>query len=265
MDAYFSDESTLLTHASSANHPKVRWTVIEHFLHQILSGSLKTGGALPHVNDICESLEVSRTAVREAIGFLSAKGLLESKAGTGTMVRPLADWSLLDPEVISWLRESRMSVELLEHMLEVRLIVEPDAAALAAIRATTEQIRSIEDALEEMERGETKRDPSSTQGDIDFHTRILDASGNIILSRMRDLIGMAIELSIRLTFAQVANVKESLTQHREILNAIRMRNPELARQRAARVVYFAIRDLRDLNIPVRPDSLAVLAKEEYKE
>ena len=260
METYFSDESNLLAHASSANHPKVRWIVIEHFLHQILSGNLKAGEALPHTNDICESLKVSRTAVREAVGFLSAKGLLESKAGTGTMVRPLAHWSLLDPEVVSWLRDSRMSVELLEHMLEVRLIIEPEAAALAAIRATTAQIRAIEDALDEMLQGETKRTPSSIQGDIDFHTLILDASGNIILSRMRDIIGMAIELSIRLTFARVASVKESVTRHQEILDAIRMRNPELARERAAQVVHSAIRDLQEFNIPVRPDSLSLLAK-----
>lgn len=262
MNAYFANGENLLAHASSANHPKVRWTVIEHFLHQILSGNLKTGEPLPHVNDICETLQVSRTAVREAVGFLAAKGLMESKAGTGTRVRPLSDWSLLDSEVISWLRESRMSVELLEHMLEVRMIVEPEAAALAAVRASMDDIRAIEDALVMMEGGQTDRGPASTQGDIDFHTRILDASGNIILSRMRDLIGMAIELSVHLTFAQVPSVEESLVGHREILTAIRSRNAEKARAAAARVVYFAVRDMRDLDIPVRPDSLQILSRGE---
>ncbi|SCY72613.1 FadR/GntR family transcriptional regulator [Desulfoluna spongiiphila] len=264
MEEYFSDGATLLAHADSASHPKVRWIVIEHFLHQILSGNIKTGEALPHVNDICERLQVSRTAVREAVGFLSAKGLLTAKAGSGTRVRPLAEWSLLDTEVISWLRDSRMSVELLEHMLEVRMILEPEAAALASVRATTEQIRAIEDALKEMETGETHRGPESTQGDIDFHTRILDASGNIILARMRALIGMSIELSVRLTFTRVPSIKESLDGHRNILDAIRSRNPEKARSAAARVVYFAVRDLRELNIPVRPDSLYILTKGDTK-
>ena len=243
-------------------HPKVRWMVIEHLLHQILSQSLKVNGQFPGTNELCDELGVSRTAVREGIGVLVSKGMAASKPGDGTTVLPLSAWNLLDPEVLHWLRESDMAISIIEHLIEIRLIIEPEAAALASLRGTMEQFMAMSEAITRMTAGENIRTPESTQGDIDFHNIILDASGNIFLSRLRDLCMVSVELFVRLTFAKVESVSNSIDNHRRLFEAIRSRKPEIARREAKRVLCQTIYDLQDLNIPVRQDTLEYLGGED---
>ncbi len=236
-------------------HPRVRWMVIEYLLNQVLSQSLKFKEPLPATNDLCDKLGVSRTAVREAISVLVSKGMVASKPGEGSSVQPLSSWMLLDPEVLSWLRESDMAISIIEHLVEIRLIIEPEAAALASIRGTMEQFMAMSEALTRMSSAESLRTPESTQGDIDFHNIILDASGNIFLSRMRDLCMVSVELIVRLTFEKVASVSASIENHLRLLDAIRARKPEQAKHEAKRVLCKTIHDLQDLNIPFRKDIL----------
>lgn len=236
-------------------HPKVRWQVIEYLLHQVLSQSLRVGDQLPSTVELCENLGVSRTAVREAISVLVAKGMVASKPGEGSTVQPLSSWMLLDPEVLCWLRESDMANSIIEHLVEIRLIIEPEAAALAATRGTMQQFMAISEALARMCAGETLRNPGSIQGDIDFHNIILDTSGNIFLARMKDLCMISVELIIRLTFEKVDSVSTSLEQHKRLYEAISSRKPDLARRQARRVLSRTVLDLQDLNIPFRQDIL----------
>ena len=91
------------TYNSPVKHPKVRWLVIEHLLHQVLSNTLKVNDQLPGMAELCKQLKVSRTAVREAIGVLAAKGMVDSKPGGGTTIQPMSSWMILDPEVLCWL------------------------------------------------------------------------------------------------------------------------------------------------------------------
>src|SRR4028118_868378 len=83
-------------------HGTLAVQVLEHLGHQILSGEVPVGGQLPTEAALCEHFGVSRTAVREAIKALSAKGFIEVRTKTGTRVRPRRDWNLLDPEVLAW-------------------------------------------------------------------------------------------------------------------------------------------------------------------
>ena len=236
-------------------HPRVRWMVIEYLLHQVLSQTLKFNEPLPGTSELCDKLGVSRTAVREAISVLVSKGMVASKPGEGSFVQPLSSWMLLDPEVLTWLRESDMAISIIEHLVEIRLIIEPEAAALASIRGTMEQFMAMSEALTRMSSAESLRTSESTQGDIDFHNIILDASGNIFLSRMRDLCMVSVELIVRLTFEKVASVSASIENHLRLMDAIRSRNPDLSRQEAKRVLCKTIHDLKDLNIPFRQDIL----------
>lgn len=234
-------------------HPRVRWQVIEYLLQQVLSQSLRVGEQLPSTVDLCANLEVSRTAVREAISVLVAKGMVASKPGEGSTVQPLSSWMLLDPEVLCWLRESDMANSIIEHLVEIRLIIEPEAAALAATRGTMEQFMAMSEALARMFAGQDLRTPGSIQGDIDFHNIILDTSGNIFLARMKDLCMISVELIIRLTFEKVDSVSISIEQHKDLYEAISARKPDLARKESRRVLTKTILDLQDLNIPFRQD------------
>lgn len=250
MTAQFSH---LNSNAGTHKHPKIRWQVIEYLLHQVLSHSLKCGDALPATTTICETLGVSRTVVREAISILVSKGMVVSRAGGGSFVQPLSNWMLLDPEVLCWLQESDMSMSIIEHLLEIRLIIEPEAAALAAIRGTLEQFMAMSEAMERMASGTNERTPESVRGDIDFHSRILDASGNIFLARMRDLCMVSVELIVRLTFEKVDSVTDSVANHLRLLDAVRARSPREAYLESRRVLSRTLFDLEALNIPFRRD------------
>lgn len=243
-------------------HPKVRWQVIEYLLHQVLSQSLRVGEQLPATGDLCDTLGVSRTAVREAISVLVSKGMVASKQGEGSTVQPLSSWMLLDPEVLCWLRESDMAISIIEHLVEIRLIIEPEAAALASIRGTMEQFMAMQEALARMSEGTSLRTPQSVQGDIDFHNIILDTSGNIFLSRLRDLCMVSVELIIRLTYEKVESVSTSVDNHSRLFEAIRARQPDLARREAKRVLCKTIHDLQNLNIPFRQDILGQFEEDE---
>lgn len=243
-------------------HPKVRWRVIEYLLHRMLDQSLRINEPLPGINELCDTLEVSRTAVREAISVLVAKGMVTSKPGEGTFTQPLSSWMLLDPEVLCWLRESAMAMSIIEHLMEIRLIMEPEAAALASLRGTMEQFMAMSEALARMSSGQNLRSPESVQGDIDFHNLILSSSGNIFLSRLRDLCMVSVELVVRLTFERVRLVAPSIDNHRRLLNAITSRQPDQARRAAKQVLAKTVQDLQQLNIPFRRDILHQLAGEE---
>ena len=243
------------TNPGAVKHPRVRWLVIEYLLHQILSQSLRVNDQLPPISDLCNELQVSRTVAREAISVLIAKGMISSKPGEGSSILPLSSWMLLDPEVLCWLRESEMALPIIEHLIELRLIIEPEAAALAATRGTMEQFLAMGQALARMCEGESLRTQESVQGDIDFHNIILESSGNIFLSRLRDLCMVSVELFVRLTFEKVDSVSVSIANHKRLYEAIRARRPNLARQEAKQVLLKTIYDLQELNIPFRQDIL----------
>ena len=151
-----------------------------------------------------------------------------------------------------------MAISIIEHLVELRIIIEPEAAALASIRGTMEQFMAMSEALGRMSTAENHRTPESTQGDIDFHNVILDSSGNIFLSRLRDPCMVSVELIVRLTFEKVESVSESIDNHRRLLDAIRSRKPDQAREEARGVLRTTVNDLQDLNIPFRQDILNTL-------
>ena len=117
-------------------------------------------------------LEVSRSVLRESIKVLASKGLLEVGPKIGITVRPRSDWNLLDPELLVWQFEARMDDQLLRHLVEVRLIVEPAAAGLAAVRATSEEIALLRDCYRKMEESVDDRDAYNA-ADLRFHVAVL--------------------------------------------------------------------------------------------
>src|SRR5438094_2683806 len=114
----------------------------------ILSGELRPCDLLPAEPD----LGASRTVVREAVKVLAAKGLVESRPKTGTRVRARDAWNLLDPDVLAWQQDGAVNEALLRKLTEVRRIIEPAAAELAAARADPREVVALEEALQEMER-----------------------------------------------------------------------------------------------------------------
>jgi biotin operon repressor len=113
---------------------------------EIVSGRFSASDSLPNEGALSSELKISRTAVREAIKMLTAKGLVGSRPRRGTEVRPVSDWNLLDSDVLRWLRQSPPDRRIVIELLELRLGFEPAAAALAARRADPTQLARIEEA-----------------------------------------------------------------------------------------------------------------------
>jgi DNA-binding FadR family transcriptional regulator len=195
---------------------------------RILSGDVKPGEALPQEITLCEQLGVSRTVIREAIKSLAAKGLVESRAKRGTIVRPLRVWNYLDPEVLHWQSQSDVNGQQLCCLLEFRQAIEPVAAALAAENASDEELQLIRDAWEQMKQS-TDCVEAFQQADIQFHTEILHATGNPFFAPVANVIRATLEASLALTNTTPEENLASVPVHAAVMKAICARKPAKAK------------------------------------
>jgi GntR family galactonate operon transcriptional repressor len=212
---------------------------------RIVSGDIRPGEVLPA--DF--HLRASRTVVREAIKVLAAKGLVESRPKTGTRVRPPESWNLLDPDVLAWQQEGMPQPVFLRKLTEVRLIVEPAAAELAAKRARVPEVAALEAALRDMTEA-LQRSPADfeafDQADIRFHRAILQACDNDVLERMSAMVYSALLVSFHATSRLPGRARASLPRHRAILEGIRAhdsRRAGVAMRRLVQTTADAIEDL----------------------
>ncbi|NMP16213.1 FadR/GntR family transcriptional regulator [Thalassotalea sp. Y01] len=189
----------------------------------IVTGQYKPGDGLPTEAELCEQFDVSRSATREAVKMLSAKGLIASRPKKGIHVLSETNWNMFDPDVLEWILSSNPSLQLLKSFTEVRAAIEPQAAALASTNATFEQLEMIEKALERMKAAEQGLD-DILDSDIEFHTSVLRASGNPFIVQLTDFIATALKVSIRYTNATKGESGD-VEKHAYILDTIKSRNP----------------------------------------
>jgi DNA-binding FadR family transcriptional regulator len=192
---------------------------------RIVTGQHRPGETLPTEPQIQAEFGVSRTAVREAIRLLSAKGLTVSRPKIGTRVRPTVDWNMLDSDVLRWQVDENPSEEFVHALFEMREIIEPAAAARAAERATDDEIRALRMAMAGIE-GEPRGSGSQIDADIDFHMIILEASRNPMLRSLGAMIRSTLEITFTLGWRVMAH--DAVVQHREILEAIAAHDSEAA-------------------------------------
>src|ERR1700692_4136274 len=152
---------------------------------QICSGKFAPGDILPAEPVLAEERQVSRITIRETMKSLSAKGMLEVRRRYGTIVLPRSQWQLFDPDVITWrARAAAIDECLIQDLMELRLIIEPNAAKLAAKRATAEDRVAVRRAFKSMERavaGQGEYVPA----DLAFHGGILAACHNQFIQQMQ--------------------------------------------------------------------------------
>ena len=206
----------------------------------IVSCGFAEGAFLPREAEFAERFGASRQAVREALKVLAAKGLVASRRRSGTRVLPRANWNLLDPDVVAWYSAGDVPGAFLRDLFELRTAIEPEAAVLAARRATPEQIGAIGAALKAMMSADKPSDAFFT-ADSAFHDAIMVASGNPLFEGLTEVIGPLMRRSYELHFEGVtsaladrhaiqAAVDHSLEQHAAVFRAIRDRDPRRARE-----------------------------------
>ncbi len=215
---------------------------------EIAQGIIPAGAVLPPEHDLEIRLGVGRGVVREAIKTLSGKGLVSVRPRHGTRVLPRSDWSLLDRDVLNWLvGQDKLDRELLLAIQEVRSIIEPAAAALAATRATKDDRQRINAALVAMQASDNQS--AATAADKAFHLAILDATHNPVLQGFRGAIDTILSAVFLVAVDSIAGwFQDNLPNHAATARAIEEGNAKNSRKAMERVLGYTHSKLAGKNI-----------------
>ena len=224
--------------------------ILEYLARLIIEGKIKTDEILPNEIALSEHFGVSRTMVRDILKTLESKGFIARKTNTGTRVMGIHSWNLLDEEVLDWSCGALTQSRFLLSLLELRLVIEPQAASLAALRANDDNLLELRNHYQRMadslrEQGEQSegRVFLDNDADIEFHKTIMKASGNLFISQFGGTIRAALHHTIYLSNRATENVQNSLEAHKSVLEAIESRNSKQAYLRMANVLSNTICDL----------------------
>jgi GntR family transcriptional regulator, galactonate operon transcriptional repressor len=197
--------------------------MVEQIGARIVRGHYEPGAAL-YAEALEQEFGVSKTVVREALRVLAAKGLVETRQKRGTVVRPRREWGLLDSDVLRWQGGNEPDFTFLENLAEVRAIIEPAAARLAAQRRTEADLTAMDDALAAMVAADAD---AISAADVRFHRGVLDAAHNELLGQME--VVLAVGLQLRDEFVHHSQgPSDSIPAHRALLEAIRAQDEVLA-------------------------------------
>ena len=221
------------TRRAHSNHAEVARSIGV----DIISGHYPEGARLPGDVELTATFGVSRPVLRESVKTLVAKGLLSTKARVGTVVRGRPDWNMFDPDVLAWHLDAGIDKRFLSDLAEIRLAVEPRAAALAAERRSEDDLAALRQAMERM-----TREPSTSiafaEADLSLHVALANASGNPFMRS----IGAVIEAALRASFVLSAPIETAdretvLSWHQRIIDAIAAHDAEAASAAMIEVIY----------------------------
>lgn len=205
--------------------------VVERLGQRILSGEL-VEGAILELPELEAELGVSRSVIREALRVLKAKGLIDARQKRGTYVQPRTDWRLLDADVIRWQFDGRSNEQLLNDLAELRGIIEPASAGLAALRRTDDDLAVLDQALERMAAA-AQGEGDAVEADLAFHRALLAATHNELLIRTEAVLEAG--LAVRDRLVHEATHVDPTAEHAAILDAVRAADATAATE-AARVL-----------------------------
>jgi DNA-binding FadR family transcriptional regulator len=207
----------------------------------IVTGQHLEGTTLPGEIELAEQAGVSRSVIREALRMLNAKGLVESRPKAGTRVRERANWNLLDPEMLAWMFEGAPSLDFVRSLFQLRMIVEPAAAELAAVQRSAQQLSRMGHALEVMAI-HGLRTQEGQSADQRFHATILQATRNELLVSLSSSIAAAVRWTTFFKYRTGTQYKDPIPVHRELFEAIANGDGAVARAVTERLIGDARRD-----------------------
>lgn len=213
---------------------------VETLASRILSNEYPEGAILD-LPTLRAELEVSLTALREALKVLTAKGMIDARQKKGTYVQPRSSWNMLDADVMRWHTAAVADPALFDQLTEVRAVVEPAAARMAAERATDDDLAALTDALAAMSAAQDV--DAAVAADITFHRRLLLATHNDFLAQIAQII--AIGLEERDKFVHHANPADPVPSHRAVLDAVTAHDPVTAEQAMRALVDQSMADLKN--------------------
>lgn len=208
---------------------KIYEEIVDQLKALIFKGNLKPGDKLPAERELSERLGVSRASVREALTALEAMGILDIRPGEGTFVRQTSQSSTIEP--LAWV----LAVERnpVAQLMEVRRVLEVEAAGFAALRVTERQLADIEEALKSMKEAAEKKE-LAVDYDLKFHYAIARATQNTVLLRIMNTVADIMHKTFRdgrqRLYDSPGMAEQIIQEHYSILKAIKNRQPEDARR-----------------------------------
>lgn len=216
--------------------------VVESLGARVAGGGLVPGEALPNEAELSASLGVSRTVVREAVKVLAEKGLVRVRPKSGTRVVAREHWRHSDADVLRWQFAGKPSMELYLHVSEVRQMLEPAAAALAADRRTDAEAELLAELAARLAVTVDDRE-AYIATDIQLHSTILEATRNELVAALGQTIEVALCASRQLTIEVEGGSRRALAAHEAVVEAIVRHQSERARVAMARLLRAARGDI----------------------
>jgi DNA-binding FadR family transcriptional regulator len=207
----------------------------------IVSGDYKPGDLLDGEISSSEQFAVSRTAYREAVRILAAKGLVDARPKVGTRINPKSKWNLLDPDVLLWTFDSEPDPEVLNSLFELRNVVESAAAGFAATRRSAAHLKAMRLALRGMAT-HTLATEAGRQADLDFHATLLDATENPFIISLTSGVSAAISATTVFKSRKGALRRDPMPDHLRVFEAIAAKNPTKAVQAMSELIVLARMD-----------------------
>lgn len=195
----------------------------------IVQGTFGDGDAMITEAELSERYKISRTAIREAVKMLAAKGLLTSRQRRGIRIEPCSQWNIFDEDVLNWTLSGAPTLALLREFAQLRLAIEPEAAALACQCKEAVKIRTIELAAQSLSSAE-QLGLNEHEADLNFHSAIFAATENRFFVQFRGFIHAALRVSIQCNFGIEGNKLAVADPHMQVYLAIRAGHAESARQ-----------------------------------
>ncbi len=195
----------------------------------IVGGDYPEGTILPTDAELLQRFSVSRTVLREALKTLAAKGMIEARARIGTRVLPRGRWNLFDADVLAWHFETGPDVGFLQSLAEIRIGVEVESAALAALRRSDAEAEAMIACANRLAEARTAEEFART--DLAFHRAVAEASGNPFMASISALVEVALTATFTISSAVEDDEAMAATvrAHRRIADAIKAGDPEEAR------------------------------------
>jgi DNA-binding FadR family transcriptional regulator len=207
----------------------------------IIAGRYAEGGRLPGDAELTTMFGVSRPVLRESVKTLVAKGLLTTKARVGTVVRERGAWNMFDADVLAWHLDAGIDRRFLEDLAEIRLAVEPRAAALAAGRRSESDIAELRRSMARM-RAEASDSAGFADADLALHLAVANASGNLFMRSVGNVIEAALRASFLLSAPVETEDREAvLLWHQRIVDAIANGDAAAAASAMAEVIHNGLR------------------------
>ena len=220
---------------------RLHGTVARRLGIAILADELPPGSLLDGEISSSEQFAVSRTAYREAVRILAAKGLIDARPRAGTRVTPRERWHLLDPDVLEWMFESEPSPELLDGLFELRVMVESGAAALAARRRSEADLTAMRSSLDDMAK-HTLATEAGRKADLRFHAALLAATRNPFIFSMTEGVNAAIRTTTVFKQRKRPLRRDPLPDHLAVFEAIAAQDADRAQSAMSDLIVLARRD-----------------------